>query len=187
MKKRLSAKYDIKSKDFSTLDKPVLTAPAVGKERGLSLIEQVDWTLSQRSLKSELLACLYHRGRNFISDYEYTSAQPQVIGSGFSGDVVLCRRRERLGAHQNKETSVRCVKTFNLQQMGPDRHEKLKNEAAIYLSLEHPHIARLFDVYEDVHEVSLVMQYCSGGTLEDAMRTRGAFSEGQLQEVAVPM
>lgn len=39
---------------------------------------------------------------------------------------------------------------------GPDRQpplrvapRKLKNEAVIYLSLEHPHIARLFDVYED--------------------------------------
>ena len=34
-----------------------------------------------------------------------------------------------------------------------EKLEKLKNEAVIYLSLEHPHIARLFDVYEDPQEV----------------------------------
>lgn len=68
----------------------------------------------------------------------------------------------------------------------------------IYLSLEHPHIARLFDVYEDdeqvrgekgrveAFEVSLVMQYCAGGTLESA-RAMGPFSEKRFQDLAVPM
>eukprot|EP00913_Durusdinium_trenchii_P010634 g9978.t1 len=64
---------------------------------------------------------------------------------------------------------------------------KLKNEAVIYLSLEHPHIARLFDVYEDNEQVSLVMQYCSGGTLESAIRSQGAFVESTFQDLAVPM
>lgn len=37
-----------------------------------------------------------------------------------------------------------------------EKLEKLKNEAVIYLQLEHPNIARLFDVYEDHHEVGEV-------------------------------
>ncbi|CAJ1358105.1 unnamed protein product, partial [Effrenium voratum] len=112
---------------------------------------------------------------------------PTIIGSGFSGDVVLCRRKEKAAVRQNQETYVRCVKSFNLKQMAPDKLDKLKNEAVIYLSLEHPHIARLFDVYEDDEQVSLVMQYCSGGTLESAIRSQGAFSEPKFQDVAVPM
>jgi len=143
--------------------------------------------LSQRSLKLELLACLYHQGKNLVSVYEYTTTPPTVVGSGFSGDVVLCRRRERAAVRQNSETAVRCVKKFDLQRMSLDNLAKLKNEATIYLSLEHPAIARLFDVFEDDREVSLVMQYCSGGTLEHALRSQGAFEEQAFKEHAVPM
>lgn len=87
--------------------------------------EEVHNNVNQRSLKVELLACLYHRGKKFLDDYEYTSKPPTIIGSGFSGDVVLCKRREKAAVVQNQETSVRCVKSFNLQLMGPDKLEML--------------------------------------------------------------
>jgi len=188
-KKRLTVKYEHNSRDCSANVGAASLGLAVRKRcRSSSLISaEVEKTLSQRTLKMELLACLYHRGKKFSSEYEYTSTPPTVIGSGFSGDVVLCRRREQTAVRQNKETFVRCVKTFDLQNMAGDKLEKLKNEAVIYLSLEHPHIARLFDVYEDADEVSLVMQYCSGGTLEEGLKNRGVFSEAEFQNVAVPM
>ncbi|CAE8583749.1 unnamed protein product [Polarella glacialis] len=171
-KKRLTVKYEHNSRDCSANVGAANLGLAVRKRcRSSSLISaEVEKTLSQRTLKMELLACLYHRGKKFSSEYEYTSTPPTVIGSGFSGDVVLCRRREQTAVRQNKETFVRCVKTFDLQNMAGDKLEKLKNEAVIYLSLDHPHIARLFDVYEDADEVSLVMQYCSGGTLEEGLK-----------------
>eukprot|EP00928_Gymnodinium_smaydae_P031830 TRINITY_DN23236_c0_g2_i1.p1 TRINITY_DN23236_c0_g2~~TRINITY_DN23236_c0_g2_i1.p1 ORF type:complete len:1239 (+),score=158.27 TRINITY_DN23236_c0_g2_i1:40-3717(+) len=184
-KKRLSVKYDHCSNDYGL---GVQSRTAYIPKVGPSLIAGgVDMHLSQRTIKMELLACLYHRGKNVANDYEYTSSPPAVIGSGFSGDVVLCRRREKAAVRQNEETSLRCVKCFNFKHMGADKYEKLKNEAVIYLSLEHPHIARLFDVYEDDNEVSLVMQYCSGGTLADAIRHRGAFSDDDFQDVALQM
>mmetsp|Transcript_78687 Transcript_78687/g.218542 ORF Transcript_78687/g.218542 Transcript_78687/m.218542 type:complete len:1178 (-) Transcript_78687:74-3607(-) len=190
-KKRLRVKYDRNSKDYSGVDqKHVPTSrngSLISKEVIAFMSNKANKTLSQHSLKMELLACLFHRGKNFRSMYEYTSSPPTVIGSGFSGDVVLCRRREKAAVSQNIETAIRCVKTFNLQEMGPEKLEKLKNEASIYLSLEHPHIARLFDVFEDNNEVALVMQYCSGGTLEQVLQNRGAFGEKDFQHVAVPM
>lgn len=183
--KRMTVQYDAhKDRGFRRQTSPFQAM----RPRKLSLIsEEVHNNVNQRSLKVELLACLYHRGKKFLDDYEYTSKPPTIIGSGFSGDVVLCKRREKAAVVQNQETSVRCVKSFNLQLMGPDKLEKLKNEAVIYLSLEHPHIARLFDVYEDNEQVSLVMQYCSGGTLESAIRSQGAFVESTFQDLAVPM
>lgn len=199
MKKRLSIKYDHDSREFlehgstaTSAKRPsgVLTLPirrAARKQSNLLFQEDVAEHPTQRSLKMELLAVLYHRKKNFLSDYEYTELPPKIIGSGFSGDVVLCRPLERTAVWQNRETSVRCVKRFNLCAMGPERLEKLKNEASIYLSLEHPHIARLFDVYDDAQEVSLVMQYCSGGTLEASIRQHGRYNEHQFKQVAVQM
>eukprot|EP00439_Symbiodinium_sp_Y106_P039897 s767_g4.t2 len=185
--KRMTVQYDIKPDQENTASS-IRTSLQTMRPRKLSLIsEEVHNELNQRALKMELLACLYHRGKKFLEDYEYTSHPPTVIGSGFSGDVFLCRRKERAAVRQNKETYERCVKMFDLSRMSPEKLDKLKNEAVIYLSLEHPNIARLFDVYEDEEQVSLVMQFCSGGTLENAIRTQGAFSEPQFQEIAVPM
>ncbi|CAL1136951.1 unnamed protein product, partial [Cladocopium goreaui] len=184
--KRMTVQYDVATEDrgFRRMTSPFQAM----RPRKLSLIsEEVHQNVNQRSLKVELLACLYHRNQKFLDDYEYTSQPPTIIGSGFSGDVVLCRSKKKTAVVQNQETFVRCVKRFNLTCMGPEKLEKLKNEAVIYLSLEHPHIARLFDVYEDPQEVSLVMQYCAGGTLESAIRSQGAFSESRFQELAFPM
>eukprot|EP00434_Breviolum_minutum_P034724 symbB.v1.2.030738.t1/scaffold3495.1/size92607/8 len=184
--KRMTVQYDVPKEDRSFRRQ---TSPFQAmRPRKLSLIsEEVHHNVNQRSLKVELLSCLYHRNQKFLDDYEYTSQPPTIIGSGFSGDVVLCRRKDKTAVVQNQETFVRCVKRFNLRSMGPEKLEKLKNEAVIYLQLEHPNIARLFDVYEDHHEVSLVMQYCSGGTLESAIHTDGPFSESRFQELAFPM
>lgn len=46
---------------------------------------------------------LYHRNQKFLDDYEYTSQPPTIIGSGFSGDVVLCRRKDKTAVVQNQE------------------------------------------------------------------------------------
>eukprot|EP00435_Cladocopium_sp_Y103_P055240 s8_g18.t1 len=204
--KRMTVQYDVatENRGFRRLTSPFQAM----RPRKLSFIsEEVHQNVNQRlwsSLRVELLACLYHRNQKFLEDYEYTSQPPTIIGSGFSGDVVLCRSKKKTAVVQNQEipgsfkdpwvllgppgwTFVRCVKRFNLTCMGPEKLEKLKNEAVIYLSLEHPHIARLFDVYEDDQEVSLVMQYCAGGTLESAIRSHGAFSESRFQELAFPM
>ena len=46
---------------------------------------------------------LYHRNQKFLDDYEYTSQPPTIIGSGFSGDVVLCRSKKKTAVVQNQE------------------------------------------------------------------------------------
>jgi len=186
--KRLTVKYDHNSMDYSALrnsTESTVLAKTLGPKGALSIIsEKVGSLVNQRMLSMELIACLVHWNANFISDYEYTNLPPVVIGSGFNGDVVLCQRRD---ANVRGTRPVACVKRFQLDKMGSDNIEKLKNEAVIYLSLEHPHIARLFDVYEDESELSLVMEYCSGGTLADVLREREVFGETDFKEAAVQM
>jgi len=179
-RKRLSVKYGHNSKDWSNWSQ-------VRYQRHSSIIsDEVNGLVSQRKLSLELVACLTHWKKNFLSDYEYTANPPAVIGHGFSGDVVLCRRLHAPDFGGRPENSLRCVKRFKLKSMTADHLEKLKNEAIIYLSLEHPHIARLFDVYEDDEELSLIMQYCSGGTLQDALHDK-EFAEQDFKQAAVQM
>ena len=178
--KRLSIKYGHNSRDWMA-QSPVLA------QRKSVISDEVSGLISQRKLSLELVACLTHWNKNFLDHYEYTADPPVVVGRGFSGDVVLCQRRNALDFGGRPQNSLRCVKRFNLTSMKSDHMEKLKNEAVIYLSLEHPHIARLFDVYEDDEELSLVMQYCGGGTLQDVLRSKGPFSEPDFKEASVQM
>lgn len=178
--RRLSVKYDRPSHDFGAKSGIRLNAVVSRRKSANSMItEELQCWVSCRTLSMELLACLWHQGKNFLEEYEYTTSPPTVIGSGFSGDVSLCRRKG--------QTYARCVKSFDLKNLDESRQEKLKNEAVIYLSLEHPNIARLFDVFIDKSECSLVMQFCSGGTLQEALKQRGAYTDDDFQDVAVQM
>merc|ERR1719422_2217394 len=69
------------------------------------------------------------------------------------------------------------VKSFKKASMSYDERVALRNEAEIYLSLDHPHVARLEMVYETREEVHLVMEYMEGGELYDRLSTKGSFSE----------
>lgn len=189
-RKRLSFKYGHNSKSVSSAsDGVVPSAPKLALERKTSLISEklVEGLISQRKLSLELVACLVHWNKSYMADYDHTAEPPVVIGTGFSGDVLLCKRRNAEDLGGRPQNSLCCVKRFKHQHMSHDHLEKLQNEAVIYLLLEHPHIARLFDVYEDADEVSLVMQYCGGGTLENMMKDRGSFSEALFLQAAVQM
>ena len=178
--KRFSVKYGHNSKDWSA-------HPPMLARRKSVISDEVSGLISQRKLSLELVACLTHWNKNFLDHYQYTADPPVVVGRGFSGDVVLCQRRNARDFGGRPQNSLRCVKRFDLTSMKPDHLDKLKNEAVIYLSLEHPHIARLFDIYEDDEELSLVMQYCGGGTLQDVLRSKGPFPEPDFKQAAVQM
>ncbi|CAE6970396.1 PEPKR2, partial [Symbiodinium sp. CCMP2456] len=182
-------KYGHNSKDFERqpIKKALKEASLIERNSKSVISDEVSGLVSQRKLSLELVACLTHWNKNFLDHYEYTADPPVVVGRGFSGDVVLCQRRNARDFGGRPQNSLRCVKRFNLTSMKPDHLEKLKNEAVIYLSLEHPHIARLFDVYEDDEELSLVMQYCGGGTLQDVLRSKGPFPEPDFKQAAVQM
>merc|ERR1719203_2393785 len=69
------------------------------------------------------------------------------------------------------------VKSFPKERLSKRARRDLKNEADIYLSLDHPHVAQLEMVYETEKELHLVMEYMSGGELFDRVKDRGGFSE----------
>jgi calcium-dependent protein kinase len=53
----------------------------------------------------------------------------------------------------------------------------LENEVRIYLSLDHPHIARLERVYETSEDVHLVMEHMSGGEVLTRLTRRKRYTE----------
>jgi len=118
----------------------------------------------------------YHRlPRKLEDDYVM---QDTVLGSGFSGEVLLA-----IGP--NGEPVA--VKTLCLKDISREMREQLEQECEIFLDMDHPHIARLLDVYQSRDQLSLVMECCNGGELFERIAERGRFSESEAADAAWQM
>ena len=70
----------------------------------------------------------------------------------------------RKASHKSSGDVV-AVKTFNLKGKSREKIKMLRNEVDIFLTLDHPHICRLLDVYEWEQKIHMVMECCLGGEL----------------------
>eukprot|EP00397_Hematodinium_sp_SG-2012_P004615 GEMP01004627.1.p1 GENE.GEMP01004627.1~~GEMP01004627.1.p1 ORF type:complete len:650 (+),score=117.54 GEMP01004627.1:161-2110(+) len=115
-----------------------------------------------------------HTDRDVASDY---IVQPnKVLGHGLNGDVKVCTSRK--GGRQF------ALKVFS---KGPKTMANFRNEVLIFLEMDHPNVARLYDVYETKYQLSLVMEYCRGGELYDQLIKSKRFTEVCAQQVTRQM
>jgi len=90
------------------------------------------------------------------------------VGVGGFGVVRLGRK------HDTKRMSA--IKTVKKKDTDKAK-EALQNEVAICLDLDHPHIVKLYDVYEDNLHAHLAMELCDGGEVLDVITAKGKFGE----------
>jgi len=110
----------------------------------------------------------YHRHpKKLEDDYEVTQ---KVLGSGYNGVV-------RMGLNKLNKTQQVAVKAFKLAGLQGDKRAQLESEVEIFLVMDHPHVTRLFDVYEGPEHLNLVMECMSGGELFDRVTELKQFSE----------
>jgi len=137
-----------------------------------SLAEWREWKQKRGKggLGSQMrVAGLYHVNQPLES--KYTLAETN-LGTGMSGPVRLARGKART-AIAHREFAVKTfkkTKALNLDQV--------KKEVMIFLSLDHPNIARLEDVFDCNTEIHLVMEKLEGGELFQRLVDRGAYAEG---------
>jgi len=141
--------------------------------------ERLSGRISQRTVdetverKGELIAAGRYSGTRRISadiDVEKTDT---VLGRGATGKVQLATRPG------GRKVAVKSVLKNKLSKSAK---ALLMNEAGLYLSLDHPHIAKLEQVYESRRELHFVMEHLEGGELLQRLKTGGKFSEKQAAE-----
>mmetsp|Transcript_28970 Transcript_28970/g.83083 ORF Transcript_28970/g.83083 Transcript_28970/m.83083 type:complete len:555 (-) Transcript_28970:107-1771(-) len=115
--------------------------------------------------------CRYTSSRPLELDYTF---EGEVLGYGMSGPVCLATGR---GDGQKY-----AVKTFRKAGISARQLDDFKSEVEIYLSLDHPHIARLEMVYETSEEIHLVMEHMAGGELYDRLRQQQRYGEEEAAE-----
>lgn len=109
----------------------------------------------------------YHRRPNKIED-DYI-VNDTVLGSGFNGDVFLATSRLQPGKF--------AVKSFRIDDLPPHKLELMRNEVENYLTMDHPHVARLYDCYESDRSLHMVMECLEGGELHTRVAEKKRFSE----------
>lgn len=119
----------------------------------------------------------YHRlPRKLEDDY---ILETQVLGSGYNGAVLLAK---------DKSTLTKCaVKRFKLQGLSTTDRQEIATECEILLSMDHPHIVRLVDVYESGDYLSLVMECMEGGELFERIKKRKRFPEDEAAQTTSQM
>ena len=98
----------------------------------------------------------------------------KILGEGVAGLVRVVRHRATGLPYAVKILNLHRLAARRGQSAGQDstefvvrQEEALRNEISIMSQLDHPHIARLQEVYEDDENIYLVQEICSGGELFD--------------------
>jgi len=94
----------------------------------------------------------------------------KIIGSGHFGTVRLAVSRK------GEEGTTYAIKTIKKTKIQRDE-DALKREVRLMVTLDHPNIVNLFDLYEDIKYYHLIMEYCSGGELFERIIQIGRYTE----------
>jgi calcium-dependent protein kinase len=95
----------------------------------------------------------------------------ETLGQGTFGVVRRC---------EGKDGKSYALKTI-LKSKVPDT-EVLKREIEIMRTVNHPHIIRLYDVFENEHNIFLVTELCTGGELYDRVVDKTLSEEEHFSE-----
>lgn len=100
---------------------------------------------------------------------EFYDVEKTKLGEGSYGSVFIAKSK--------KSGRIRAVKSIAKAQM--KNVDRFHQEIAIMKMMDHPHIIRLFENFEDHRNIYLVMELCSGGELFDRVIAMGHFTEVQ--------
>ncbi|PLW41738.1 hypothetical protein PCASD_05661 [Puccinia coronata f. sp. avenae] len=108
----------------------------------------------------------------------------KTIGKGFSGRVKIAKHT--ITGHP---AAVKIVprhllpnSRMSVNQAGAHADKRLlgiEREIVIMKLIDHPNIMRLYDVFENAHQIYIVMEYVEGGELFEYLVSRGRLSEDE--------
>jgi calcium-dependent protein kinase len=124
----------------------------------------------------------YHRLPVKIEDV-YEIDKGTVLGSGYNGQVHLARSRSSGEGQADKFA----VKGFKLAGASKEKMEELWSECEIFLAMDHPHVARLVDVFETDSKITLVMECIEGGEVFKRVQARKRYTEGDAATAVYQM
>jgi len=112
--------------------------------------------------------------RDIWGDYE----KMRQLGAGTFGTAHLARRRDT-----REERVVKVVAKARTSKP----LDEIEQEILVLRQVDHPHVVRLFEWYEDTSSIYLVIEALKGGTLQNVLlmmqQKKKALQEGWIQKV----
>mmetsp|Transcript_27557 Transcript_27557/g.62711 ORF Transcript_27557/g.62711 Transcript_27557/m.62711 type:complete len:471 (-) Transcript_27557:27-1439(-) len=100
---------------------------------------------------------------------QYYEVDKNMIGEGSYGQVTK--------GTDKRTKQIRAIKAIDKSKI-PDMR-RFDNEVDIQMSLDHPNIVKLYEVFKDARRCYLVMELCTGGELFDRIVEEADKHEGQ--------
>ncbi|OMJ83887.1 hypothetical protein SteCoe_15116 [Stentor coeruleus] len=94
----------------------------------------------------------------------------ESLGSGSYGTVVAATQKTT-----REQRAIKIINKFKLQN--EESRKKVINEVEILKKLDHPHIVKVYEFYEDEFNLYVVMEICKGGELLDSIVKNGCLNE----------
>jgi calcium-dependent protein kinase len=148
-----------------------------GRTLCLDRFAEVFWNLVKRVQREHGEAILREPARNSARTKQVKDAYrfERGLGSGTYGEVFFARC-----VHTGARRAIKSIAKGNCWG-------SMEQEMKILLALDHPHIIKLYEQFEDRQKVYLVTDFCSGGDLEKTIKERQksgyAFSESYISDV----
>uniref|UniRef100_A0A7S4UVD7 Protein kinase domain-containing protein n=1 Tax=Alexandrium monilatum TaxID=311494 RepID=A0A7S4UVD7_9DINO len=124
---------------------------------------------------SNLVSGRYSCSRDLEQDYTLLG---QVLGTGMHGSVVLAE-----GKANGRKYAVKSLK----KRASVSQCRDVRNEAELYLQMDHPHIAQLHRVVETHEAVHLVMEHMEGGEVFDRLVSQRRYGESEAADTLYQM
>jgi len=150
--------------DLSNLLHPNKAFAPKPQARWPDRVADVKKSVQARSGRSSFCS-RYHQLPKQLAD-DYVPDSQHILGIGYNGSVYLAVSR-----HNGAKFAV---KSFELENANL---QLVQAEAEIFLSLDHPHVARLVDVYESATHLHMVMECMEGGEVLKRLLARKRYSE----------
>lgn len=117
--------------------------------------------ISEFKLKREVF--IKHKEGDVHNNYEFG----KKLGEGAYGVVFQ--------AVEKNSGELRAIK--KLERSKIKNPKRFRNELTALRTLDHPHIIKLFEIYEDDTNIYLVQEFCAGGELFDQIAEKDHFDE----------
>lgn len=95
----------------------------------------------------------------------------KLLGEGATGFVYKATSRAT--------GVVRAIKTINLLKISPQLQISIKSELDIMRTIDHPHIAKVYEIIEENQKLHVVTEFCAGGELLNYVSTSTTGSENR--------
>ena len=173
-------KYKEKIQGSLSLFFPILSLVKDHKENicGFSLLSHGKLRVFFNENSDEIL----HWFNNLSNFYLLTSIKKyytfiKTIGSGNFSNVSLANKNSN-----KQEFAIKTIYLDNLKN-NPKMIEAIINEIKINKMLNHPNIAKLYEVYYSNSSINLIFEYLHGGDLFEYIDTKNNFTEEDAKEV----